>query len=93
MADKYCTHPDFAVEVTVTRFEDTRRFMADIMVRCTACGEPFRFMGVPGGISWEHPAAAIDVLELHCPIEPEGETQFYVKSTFQMPPELVGKEG
>jgi hypothetical protein len=78
--------------VAVNRFEDTGRFAADITIRCVVCDEPFRFMGVPGGISWEHPAASVDGLELRCPIEPEGEKRLYVKSTFQMPPELVGKE-
>ncbi len=83
-----CKHEEFEAKVAVNRFEHTGRFAADISIHCVACNEWFRFIGVPGGISWEHPAASIDGLELRCPIEPEGDKKFLVHSTYEMPPEV-----
>jgi hypothetical protein len=89
MADKIdpkdCPHENFDATVAVGRFLDTGRFMADISVHCTDCGEPFRFMGVPAGLDWERPMVSIDGLELHAPIEPEIATRLAERATFQMP--------
>jgi hypothetical protein len=88
-----CKHESFDAHVSVGRMEDTGRFMADVKITCTECNEPFRFLGVPPGISWERPACSIDSLELHAPIEPEGEKQLFARATFQMPPELSRRKG
>lgn len=94
MTDQPCQHADeFGVTVTVTRMEDTGRFTADIKVRCASCGEPFRFLGVPPGIRWDRPTCSIDGLELHVPIEPEGEPRMFAGATFAMPPELGPVKG
>lgn len=82
---KDCRHGNFAAAVDVYRFEDTGKFMADIRVTCVECGEPFRFLGVPAGVSWSHPACSIDGLELHAPIEPELETQLHARASFEVP--------
>ena len=83
-----CEHPDFIANVAVNRFPETGRFSADVKVECSACHEPFRFLGVPGGLSWEVPRVSIDGCELRAPIEPEGEKRLLTNSTFEMPPEL-----
>ena len=80
-----CAHENFRADVAVGRFIDTGKFMADIKVYCVACGEPFRFLGVPAGIAWDRPAASIDGLELHAPIEPEGEKRLMDRATYHMP--------
>jgi hypothetical protein len=80
-----CTHPDFRSFVNVGRFEDTGRFLAEVLIYCATCGSPFRFLGVPAGIHWERPAASIDSLELRAPIEPEGEKRLQERASFHMP--------
>ena len=80
-----CTHPDFRSFVNVGRFEDTGRFLAEILIQCATCGSPFRFLGVPAGINWERPATSIDSLELRAPIEPEGEKRLQARASFHMP--------
>jgi len=82
-----CEHEDFEASVAVVRLQDTKRFQADIRIVCSQCHEPFRFIGVPAGLSFERPAASIDGLELRAPIEPELVKLLQTKATFQMPPE------
>lgn len=80
-----CAHESFAAEVDVNRLEDTGRFHADVRVRCADCGEAFRFLGVAAGLSWDHPTVSVDGIELHAPIEPEGEKRLARKATFEAP--------
>lgn len=82
---KDCPHESFRANVNVGRMEDTGRFIADITVHCAVCDEPFRFMGVPAGVSFERPMASIDGLELHVPIEPEIEKRLMDRASFHMP--------
>lgn len=88
-----CKHEDFAAFVTVSRFEDAGRFMADVKIHCALCEEPFRFIGVPMGLMWDRPAASAFGLELRAPIEPQGEHQLAPSprpgqlAEFQVPPE------
>jgi hypothetical protein len=86
-----CTHPKFAAECDVNRFEDTGLFSVDVRIRCVECNEPFRFIGLPAGILQKNPTVSIDGLELHAPIEPQGIPQLARRATFQMPkiPEKV----
>jgi hypothetical protein len=86
MAD--CAHEQFQANVKVARLEDTGKFMAEITVRCTQCDEPFRFLGVPAGLSFDRPTASIDDLELHAPIEPEGEKRLHTRAIYQALPAL-----
>lgn len=80
-----CPHADFRANVAVSRLEDAGRFVSDIRVQCAHCGEPFRFLGVPAGVSFEQPRVSIDALELRAPIEPEGTPQLLNLASFQMP--------
>jgi hypothetical protein len=81
-----CTHENFTAKIAVGRILDVGKFVADITVNCVECGEPFRFVGVPAGLSYEHPAVSIDGLELHAPIEPEIEKRLHDRATFQVTP-------
>lgn len=80
-----CVHLDFAAEVEVNRFEDTGRFNVEVRVRCRACDEPFRFLGLPSGLLTERPATSVDGLELRAPIEPQGVPRLAARSVFEVP--------
>jgi hypothetical protein len=58
-----CPHLNFAANVTVNRLEDTGRFSADVTIRCTDCGEPFRFLGLPCGIDLNGATVSADGTE------------------------------
>lgn len=80
-----CPHADFQASVSVHRFLDTGKFMADVLVRCARCGEPFRFVGVPSGLDFERPMCSIDGLELRAPIEPQIEAKLHAAASFHVP--------
>jgi hypothetical protein len=82
---KDCTHPDFYANVGVARLEDSGKFLAEVRVKCSACGMPFRFLGVPAGVAFYEPRTSIDDLELRAPIEPEMEKQLHGSASFEMP--------
>jgi hypothetical protein len=73
--DKACEHPDFVAEIDVTRLTATeggtvQAFTADVRVRCAACDEQFRWIGVPAGLSGARPTCSVDEAELHAPLRP-----------------------
>jgi hypothetical protein len=86
-----CTHPDFEAHISVNRFEDSGRFNVEVRVLCRACREPFRFLGLDAGLSWEQPRVSVDGLELRAPLEPQGVPKLASRSVFEMPkmPEKV----
>ena len=65
-----CEHIDFMASVTVNRLEDVVRFVADVTIQCAECGKPFRFLGLPGGVSLDRPTVSIDRTEARLPIAP-----------------------
>jgi hypothetical protein len=67
-----CEHPTFEAHVRVNRIEDRGAFVADVQVRCAACGVRFRFLGLDGGLSYSQPMVSVDAFELRAPIEPDG---------------------
>jgi len=86
-----CEHPDFRANVAVARLAEREggsvvRFSADVKIECAKCGEPFRFIGVGAGVSFQGPCVSIDGLELRAPIQPQGHPQLATKATFEMPP-------
>lgn len=87
-----CRHEVFAASVNVNRMEDTGCFAADIVIRCVQCDEPFRFLGLPAGISFERPMVSVTGCELRAPIEPQGDRRLFTSATFQMPPRPGGPE-
>lgn len=73
--DRACAHPDFTAEVDVYRLTDVddgpvTAYTAEIQVKCAACGEPFRWVGVPAGLSGSRPMCSVDETELHAPLRP-----------------------
>ena len=74
--DKPCPHENFDAYVDVnrlTRSDDDPTpvaFIADIKVSCADCGEPFRWTGVPAGMSHAQPMVSVDETELRAPIRP-----------------------
>lgn len=69
-----CKHESFDCQVTVNRIEDINRFMADVMVKCANCGQPFRFIGLPAGMDYNSPMVSVDGCEGRFPIHPRGES-------------------
>jgi len=67
-----CEHTDFIASVTVNRLEDVKCFAADVHIQCSACGTPFRFLGLPGGLHPEYPTISVDGTEARLPIAPGG---------------------
>jgi hypothetical protein len=45
-------------------------YSVDFRVECADCGLPFRFMGLPFGLSFSTPRLSADSCELRAPIEP-----------------------
>lgn len=76
--DRPCPHENFAAEVDMNRLADDDHgrpdtivgFSADIRVRCAECGEPFRWVGVPAGLSARGPTCSVDETELRAPLRP-----------------------
>jgi hypothetical protein len=70
-----CDHQQFAGAVEVSRLTGTEGgpvtgYAADIKIKCADCGRPFRFVGVPGGVSPNQPTVSLAGDELRAPIEP-----------------------
>lgn len=72
MTTPACTHPNFAADCKVMRFEGTGRFALEVTVKCTACESPFQFLGLPPGYNYEGPTVSLDGLEANLPICAEG---------------------
>lgn len=84
-----CTHPDFAAEVQVNRIFDCppgtppppdavpQSFLADVVVRCSACDTPFKFLGLSSGldyrgarVSWDGCTAKLALWPGNAPLTP-----------------------
>lgn len=73
--DRACPHENFACVVEVNRLSSVEggpinAYRADIRVECGDCGEPFRWIGAPAGLSGAHPMVSVDETELHAPLRP-----------------------
>lgn len=66
-----CEHKEFHAKVNVIRFEDSGRFMAEITVRCSQCGEPFQFLGLEVGLHVDGARVSVDGLEANIAICPK----------------------
>lgn len=58
-----CPHEIFEAKVNVNRLSDSGRFSADVTIKCTQCGEPFRFLGLPAGLDMDGAAVSSDGTE------------------------------
>lgn len=68
-----CEHRNLSASVDVNRIEDIGAFHADIRIACADCGEPFQFVGVPIGLSYDRPTVEFGGRELRAPIRPASE--------------------
>lgn len=74
--DRPCPHLKFAVSATVNRITECENdpvpvgYFADIDVHCDDCGEPFRWTGVPAGMSPRFPTCSVDQATLCAPLRP-----------------------
>lgn len=73
--DRACPHETFAAVVEVNRLTDgdggpVNAFAADITVQCVDCAEPFRWIGLPAGLSGAHPTSSVEETVLHAPLRP-----------------------
>jgi hypothetical protein len=74
--DRACPHGRFVASVKVgriTRSDDDPTviaYMADVTVACEQCEEPFRWSGVPAGMSYHHPMVSPNEIELRAPLRP-----------------------
>ena len=73
--DRACMHPDFAANVEVNRLTSTEGgpvtgYSATVNVWCIACDEPFRWIGVPAGLSGSRATCSVDETELRAPLRP-----------------------
>jgi len=75
MKNQPCDHPSFEGHIAVNRLVDIGRFAADISIVCAVCGLPFRFMGLPGGLSPDHPTISVDGTEARLPLMPAGSSR------------------
>lgn len=73
--DRACPHENFEADVAVNRLTaddggPVEGYSADIRISCAACGERFRWIGVPAGLMPSRPACSVDETELHAPLRP-----------------------
>lgn len=73
--DRACLHENFGAVVEVNRLSQVEggpidAYAADIRVQCADCGEPFRWVGVPAGLSPRQPMCSVDETELRAPLRP-----------------------
>lgn len=74
--DRPCTHENFDAFVDVGRITASDNdptvigYSAEIRVNCRDCSEPFRWTGVPAGLSPRQPMCSVDETELRAPLRP-----------------------
>lgn len=73
MKKKNCEHKQFEAKVDVIRLEDSKRFMAEVHVKCVECDTPFQFIGMDMGLDYNKPMIEVDGCEARLPIAPQGE--------------------
>ena len=77
---KPCEHFNFHVQANVMRLSEViggpiTGYAVDLTVKCTDCGLPFRFKGLPFGSHRNEPRLSADAEELLAPIEPAYATE------------------
>lgn len=65
-----CEHPDFVAHVAVNRLLDVAGFAADLTVKCSVCGQPMQFLGIPMGLSPNEPTTDPLGIEARLPMQP-----------------------
>jgi hypothetical protein len=74
--ERTCPHLDFNASVAVSRVgergDGSDNFIAEVVVICRDCGDPFQFVA-PRGASWDGPKASADGQTLYAPMRPSGD--------------------
>lgn len=70
-----CQHVSFSADVKVARITDgddgpVTNYVAELGVKCDACGVPFHFVGVDSGFGFLRPTRSFAGTTLHAPIAP-----------------------
>lgn len=65
-----CSHPEFQLNGEFTTIQDVGQLMLDLTVWCVRCNEKFCFVGLPMGVSFDHPMMSPDGTELRAPLIP-----------------------
>ncbi|MBL6275350.1 hypothetical protein JMF97_04140 [Micromonospora fiedleri] len=74
--DRPCLHTDMHLDADVQRLTASDddptvvAYIVELQVRCLACQERFRWVGVPAGLMPGRPACSPDEFTLHAPIRP-----------------------
>lgn len=70
-----CLHnKNTSAEVRLDYLEDSGRYMVSLSVKCADCGQPFRFMGLPMGLSLNGATINPDGLEARLAVGPADRT-------------------
>lgn len=71
-----CQHMVFMCNAKMTRLAESETsekivgYRADIKVHCGECGQPFEWIGLPGGFNPAFPTVSLDGFEMWAPIRP-----------------------
>lgn len=69
-----CPHNNFKATVEVAKFDDLPgKYMAHVSVKCTDCGLPMQFKGLPFGLRMDGAALSADATELRVAMVPQGQ--------------------
>jgi len=75
--DRACPHERFCADADINRLTskdepdaEVTGYTASIRVWCADCGERFRWIGVPAGLSPREPMVSVDETELRAPLRP-----------------------
>lgn len=86
-----CKHNSFRVQANVARITEeeggpAKNFLLEVQVWCDQCNEPFEFVSLPVGLSFDKPTANVDFTEAHLPIRPATGV-LATKLSYEMPKE------
>ena len=90
-----CQHVNFKAEVKVGRITNgeiglVTNYVAELDVKCDACGVPFHFVGVDAGFSFLKSTCDFLGTTLHAPISPGESLPMSGKLTYDMRGSGVG---
>ena len=89
-AENTCLHEQFDTHAAIHRMAESEdgpieNYSVEFKVSCKQCGQPFRFKGVPVGLSFARPMMSPNGEELRCPIEPSDDTLQSNGARIEMP--------
>lgn len=84
-----CLHESFRCSANVGGLSQVEGgpitgYTVDIMIECTQCGLPFRFIGLAAGNSPDGPRVSVDGKELRAPLEPATHQKFAAVAEYRI---------